>query len=237
MDKSPLSSQHRAGVIKLESEILTMDAITNEAGQISVFEDRAKQRIADRRPTKAEAEAAVRTLISWAGDNPNREGLLDTPARVVRSYAEFFSGYAEDPNEILSRTFEEVEGYDDWIMLRDIRLESHCEHHMLPIIGVAHIAYIPAGRVVGISKLARVVEVFAKRLQTQETLTAQIASAIHDGLQAVGVAVLIEARHECMTTRGVHKPDVDMITSRMTGAFKTDPRLEERFLNMLRKRG
>ncbi len=237
MDKSPLSSQHRAGVIKLESEILTMDAITNEAGQVSVFEDRAKQRIADRRPTKAEAEAAVRTLISWAGDNPNREGLLDTPARVVRSYAEFFSGYAEDPNEILSRTFEEVEGYDDWIMLRDIRLESHCEHHMLPIIGVAHIAYIPEGRVVGISKLARVVEVFAKRLQTQETLTAQIASAIHDGLQAVGVAVLIEARHECMTTRGVHKPDVDMITSRMTGAFKTDPRLEERFLNMLRKRG
>lgn len=237
MDKSPLSSQHRAGVIKLESEILTMDAITNEAGQVSVFEDRAKQRIADRRPTKAEAEAAVRTLISWAGDNPNREGLLDTPARVVRSYVEFFSGYAEDPNEILSRTFEEVEGYDDWIMLRDIRLESHCEHHMLPIIGVAHIAYIPEGRVVGISKLARVVEVFAKRLQTQETLTAQIASAIHDGLQAVGVAVLIEARHECMTTRGVHKPDVDMITSRMTGAFKTDPRLEERFLNMLRKRG
>lgn len=237
MDKSPLSSQHRAGVIKLESEILTMDAITNEAGQVSVFEDRAKQRIADRRPTKAEAEAAVRTLISWAGDNPNREGLLDTPARVVRSYAEFFAGYAEDPNEILSRTFEEVEGYDDWIMLRDIRLESHCEHHMLPIIGVAHIAYIPEGRVVGISKLARVVEVFAKRLQTQETLTAQIASAIHDGLQAVGVAVLIEARHECMTTRGVHKPDVDMITSRMTGAFKTDPRLEERFLNMLRKRG
>lgn len=191
----------------------------------------------DETVSQAEAEAAVRTLISWAGDNPNREGLLDTPARVVRSYAEFFSGYAEDPNEILSRTFEEVEGYDDWIMLRDIRLESHCEHHMLPIIGVAHIAYIPEGRVVGISKLARVVEVFAKRLQTQETLTAQIASAIHDGLQAVGVAVLIEARHECMTTRGVHKPDVDMITSRMTGAFKTDPRLEERFLNMLRKRG
>jgi len=214
-----------------------MDAITNEAGHVSVFEDKTRLRATDRRPTKAEAEAAVRTLISWAGDNPNREGLLDTPARVVRSYAEFFSGYTEDPNEILSRTFEEVEGYDDWIMLRNIRLESHCEHHMLPIIGVAHIAYIPAGRVVGISKLARVVEVFAKRLQTQETLTAQIASAIHDGLQAVGVAVLIEARHECMTTRGVHKPDVDMITSRMTGAFKTDPRLEERFLNMLRKRG
>ncbi len=213
-----------------------MDAIANEAGQVSVFEDRTKQRDAVRPPTQAEAEAAVRTLIRWAGDDPNREGLLDTPARVARSYAEFFSGYMEDPNELLSRTFEEVEGYDDWIMLRDIRLESHCEHHMLPIIGVAHIAYIPAGRVVGISKLARVVEVFAKRLQTQETLTSQIASAIHDGLQAVGVAVLIEARHECMTTRGVHKPDVDMITSRMTGAFKTDPRLEERFLNMLRKR-
>ncbi|MFZ5836441.1 MAG: GTP cyclohydrolase I FolE [Pseudomonadota bacterium] len=213
-----------------------MDAIANEAGQVSVFEDRAKLREIERRPTQAEAEAAVRTLIRWAGDDPDREGLLDTPARVVRSYSEFFSGYAEDPNEILSRTFEEVEGYDDWIMLRDIRLESHCEHHMLPIIGVAHIAYIPEGRVVGISKLARVVEVFAKRLQTQETLTAQIASAIHDGLQAIGVAVLIEARHECMTTRGVHKQDVDMITSRMTGAFKRDPRLEERFLNMLRKR-
>ncbi|MDO9461011.1 MAG: GTP cyclohydrolase I FolE [Alphaproteobacteria bacterium] len=213
-----------------------MDAIANEAGQVSVFEERAKPHGAERRPTKAEAEAAVRILIRWAGDDPDREGLLDTPARVVRAYGEFFAGYNEDPNEILSRTFEEVEGYDDWIMLRDIRLESHCEHHMLPIIGVAHIAYIPAGRVVGISKLARVVEVFAKRLQTQETLTAQIASAIHDGLEAVGVAVLIEARHECMTTRGVHKPDVDMITSRMTGAFKADPRLEERFLNMLRKR-
>lgn len=208
----------------------------NEAGQVRSIEDRAKQKDLGRRPTLAEAEAAVRTLIRWAGDDPSREGLLDTPARVVRSYAEFFSGYAEDPNEILSRTFEEVEGYDDWIMLRDIRLESHCEHHMLPIIGVAHIAYIPKDRVVGISKLARVVEVFSKRLQTQETLTSQIASAIHDGLQAIGVAVLIEARHECMTTRGVHKPDVDMITSRMTGAFKKDSRLEERFLNMLRKR-
>ena len=236
MDKSPLSLQRRAGVNMQESEKLTMDAITNEAGQVRVFEDRAKPGDTERRPTKAEAEAAVRTLIRWAGDDPGREGLLDTPARVVRSYAEFFSGYAEDPNEILSRTFEEVEGYDDWIMLRDIRLESHCEHHMLPIIGVAHIAYIPEGRIVGISKLARVVELFAKRLQTQETLTAQIASAIHDGLQAVGVAVLIEARHECMTTRGVHKPDVDMITSRMTGAFKKESRLEERFLNMLRKR-
>ena len=214
-----------------------MDAIANEAGQVSVFEDRAKQRIAERRPTKAEAEAAVRTLIRWAGDDPNREGLLDTPARVVRPMRNFSPAMLRIPTRFLSRTFEEVEGYDDWIMLRDIRLESHCEHHMLPIIGVAHIAYIPEGRVVGISKLARVVEVFAKRLQTQETLTAQIASAIHDGLQAVGVAVLIEARHECMTTRGVHKPDVDMITSRMTGAFKTDPRLEERFLNMLRKRG
>ncbi|MSP42341.1 MAG: GTP cyclohydrolase I FolE [Alphaproteobacteria bacterium] len=213
-----------------------MDAIANEAGQLRSIEDRAKQKDLGRRPTLAEAEAAVRTLIRWAGDDPSREGLLDTPARVVRSYAEFFSGYAEDPNEILSRTFEEVEGYDDWIMLRDIRLESHCEHHMLPIIGVAHIAYIPKDRVVGISKLARVVEVFSKRLQTQETLTSQIASAIHDGLQAIGVAVLIEARHECMTTRGVHKPDVDMITSRMTGAFKKDSRLEERFLNMLRKR-
>jgi len=211
-----------------------MDAIATEAGQVTtVFEDKAKHK---RRPTLAEAEAAVRTLIRWAGDDPGREGLLDTPARVARAYSEFFAGYNEDPNEILSRTFEEVEGYDDWIMLRDIRLESHCEHHMLPIIGVVHVAYIPAGRVVGISKLARVVEVFGKRLQTQETLTSQIASAIHEGLQAVGVAVLIEARHECMTTRGVHKQDADMITSRMTGAFRTDPRLEERFMSMLRKR-
>lgn len=211
-----------------------MDAIANEAGKVApVF---GKKSGAAQLPTRAEAEAAVRTLIKWAGDDPDREGLLDTPARVARAYKEFFAGYDEDPIELLSRTFEEVEGYDDWIMLRDIRLESHCEHHMLPIIGVAHIAYIPLGRVVGISKLARVVEVFAKRLQTQETLTAQIATAIHEGLQAVGVAVLIEARHECMTTRGVHKQDVDMITSRMTGAFRADPRLEERFLNMLRKR-
>lgn len=236
MDKSPLSILPRAGVNAQESEKLTMDAIINKAGQVTaVFEDRNKQRTPERRPTRAEAEAAVKTLIRWAGDDPSREGLIDTPARVARAYEEFFSGYNEEPVEILSRTFEEVEGYDDWIMLRDIRMESHCEHHMLPIIGVAHIAYIPSGRVVGISKLARVVEVFAKRLQTQETLTAQIANAIHEGLQAMGVAVLIEARHECMTTRGVHKPDVDMITSRMTGAFRTDPRLEERFLKMLRK--
>ncbi len=158
-----------------------------------------------KRPTREEAEAAVRTLILWAGDDPTREGLLDTPRRVVEAYEEFFAGYNQDPGEILSRTFEEVHGYDDLVMLRDIRLESHCEHHMLPILGVAHVAYLPRDRVVGISKLARVVEMFAKRLQTQETMTAQIADAIEQALKPRGVAVLVDALHQCMTTRGVHK--------------------------------
>jgi GTP cyclohydrolase IA len=184
-------------------------------------------------PTREEAEAAVRTLIRFAGDNPAREGLRDTPKRVVDSYGEFFAGYTQDPEEVLSRTFEDVHGYDDLVMLRDIRLESHCEHHMLPIIGVVHVAYLPRDRVVGISKLARVVEIFGKRLQTQETLTAQIAEAIENALKPRGVAILIDALHQCMTTRGVHKPGVSTITTRFTGVFAENSDYRERFLQMV----
>ncbi len=186
------------------------------------------------RPSRAEAEEAVRTLISWAGDNPRREGLIGTPARVVRAYEEFFAGYEEDPEEVLNRTFEEVEGYSDMVMLRDITLESHCEHHMVPILGKAHVAYVPTHRVVGISKLARVVEIFAKRLQIQETMTVQIGETIQKVLEPAGVAVLIEAKHQCMTTRGIHKPDVATITSHFTGVFQEDLRMEQRFLSMVR---
>ena len=187
----------------------------------------------NRRPTREEAEAAVRTLLLWAGDNPDREGLVDTPKRVVKAYEEFFCGYDEDPMAVLNRTFEEVEGYDDIVMLRDIALESHCEHHMVPVLGKAHVAYLPNKRVVGISKIARVVEIFAKRLQTQETMTAQIANALEEGLQPRGVAVLIDAKHQCMTTRGVHKPDVATITTLFTGVFKEE-RYERRFLDLIR---
>jgi GTP cyclohydrolase I len=182
------------------------------------------------RPTREEAEAAVRTLLRWAGDDPAREGLVDTPARVVRSYDEFFAGYAEDPVEMLARSFEETDGYDEMVVLRDIRLESHCEHHMVPIIGRAHIAYLPEGRVVGISKLARVLEIYAKRLQIQEKLTAQVANTIQDVLKPKGVAVMIEASHQCMTTRGVHKAGVAMVTSRMLGAFRDNPSTRREFL-------
>ena len=185
------------------------------------------------RPTREEAEAAVRTLIAWAGDDPAREGLLDTPRRVVDAYDEFFSGYDGDPFDILTRTFEDVQGYDDLVMLRDIRLESHCEHHMLPIVGVAHVAYLPHDRVVGISKLARVVDLYAKRLQTQETMTAQIATAIEQALRPRGVAIMIDAIHECMTTRGVHKPGTTTITTRFTGVFKEDAGYRERFLQLV----
>ena len=185
------------------------------------------------RPTREEAEAAVRTLLLWAGDDPDREGLVDTPARVVRAYEEFFSGYETDPVEMLARTFEETDGYDEMVLLRDIRLESHCEHHMVPIIGRAHVAYLPHRRVVGISKLARVVEAYAKRLQIQEKLTAQIANTINDVLQPKGVAVVIEAAHQCMTTRGIHKPGVSMVTSRMLGAFRDDPATRREFLAMI----
>ena len=191
---------------------------------------------ADARPSRAEAENAVRTLIRYAGDNPDREGLKDTPRRVVEAYGEFFSGYGENPLDILSRTFEEVHGYDDLVMIRDIRLESHCEHHMLPILGVAHVAYLPRGRVVGISKLARVIETFAKRLQTQETMTAQIAEAIETALNPRGVAILIDAVHQCMTMRGVHKPGASTITTRFTGVFAEDSDYRDRFLRMIQGR-
>ena len=188
------------------------------------------------RPTRAEAEAAVETLLRWAGDDPSREGLVDTPARVARAYEEFFSGYQDDPEEMLARTFEEVEGYDDMVMLRDISLQSHCEHHMVPILGKAHIAYLPNKRVVGISKLARVLDSFGRRLQTQETMTAQVASAIQTALQPLGVAILVDAKHQCMTTRGVKKPDVSMVTTRFTGVFKDQTDLRERFYQQINLR-
>jgi len=189
------------------------------------------------RPTREEAEAAVRTLLRWAGDDPTREGLVDTPGRVVRAYEEFFAGYEIDPVALLERTFEETDGYDEIVLLRDIRLESHCEHHMVPIIGRAHVAYLPHRRVVGISKLARVVEAYAKRLQIQEKLTAQIANTIQEVLQPRGVAVVIEAAHQCMTTRGVHKPGVTMVTSRMLGAFRDDQATRREVLAMIGSRG
>ncbi|TVR84900.1 MAG: GTP cyclohydrolase I FolE [Rhodospirillales bacterium] len=185
------------------------------------------------RPSRAEAEAAVGTLIRWAGDDPTREGLAGTPERVVRAYEEFFCGYNEDPAWLLSRTFEEVDGYDEMVILRDIGFDSHCEHHMVPIIGRAHVAYLPDRRVVGISKLARVVEAFARRLQIQETMTAQIANTIDQVLEPRGVAVVVEAQHQCMTTRGIRKPGVAMVTSRMLGAFRDDPMTRREFLAMI----
>jgi GTP cyclohydrolase I len=188
------------------------------------------------RPSQAEAEDAVRTLIRWAGDTTEREGLRDTPARVVRSYTEFFNGYSQDPVAMLERTFEEVEGYDEIVLLRDIRVESHCEHHMVPIVGRAHVAYLPHRRVVGISKLARVVDAYAHRLQIQEKLTAQIANTIHEVLQPLGTAVIIDAAHECMTTRGVHKTGVSMVTSRMLGVFRDDPSTRRELMGLIGQR-
>lgn len=188
-----------------------------------------------RTPSRSEAEDAVRTLLRWAGDDPRREGLTDTPRRVVDSYREFFSGYLADPVEILQRTFEETDGYDEMVLLRDIRFESHCEHHMAPIIGRAHVAYLPHRRVIGISKLARAVDIYARRLQIQEKLTAQIANTINEILEPKGVAVVIEAVHHCMTTRGVHKPGAVMTTSRMLGAFREDPATRREFLAMVSK--
>jgi GTP cyclohydrolase I len=185
------------------------------------------------RPSREEAEAAVRTLILWAGDDPAREGLVDTPGRVVRSYEEFFSGYHEDPVALLQRTFEEADGYDEMVTLTNIRLESHCEHHMVPIVGKAHIAYLPNKRVVGISKLARVMEVFAKRLQIQEKLTVQIANTLMEVLQPHGVAVVIEAAHDCMTTRGVRKHEVMMVTSHMVGVFRENSDTRREFLGLI----
>ena len=185
------------------------------------------------RPSRAEAEAAVRILLTWAGDNPKREGLLDTPSRVVKAYEQWFRGYDEDPVAMLQRTFEEVEGYDEMVVLRDIRFESYCEHHMAPIIGRAHVAYVPTDRVVGISKLARLVDAFAKRLQVQEKMNAQIANTLMDVLKPRGVAVVLEAEHHCMSTRGVHKPGVSMVTSTMLGAFKTDRDLRRDFMSII----
>jgi GTP cyclohydrolase I len=184
------------------------------------------------RPERAEVEAAVRTIIRWTGDDPERAGLLDTPARVARAFEEFFSGYAQDPVEILQRTFEEIEGYDEMIVLRGVRFESHCEHHMAPVIGQAWVGYVPDGRVVGISKLARVVDIYAKRLQIQEKLTAQIANTINDVLKPQGVAVVIKASHNCMTTRGIHKPGADLVTSRMLGCFRDNPLSRQEFLSI-----
>lgn len=189
------------------------------------------------RPSRTEAEKAVETLIRWAGDDPEREGLLDTPGRVVRAYEEFFAGYELDPVEILSRTFEETDGYDEIVLLKDIDFESHCEHHMVPILGRAHVAYLPKRRVVGISKLVRVVEAYARRLQIQEKMTSQIANAIQEVLEPRGVAVVIEAEHQCMTTRGVHKSDVDMVTSRMLGAFRNNPDTRREFLSLVGRVG
>jgi GTP cyclohydrolase IA len=201
-----------------------MDAINNDAAV------RASQDLV--RPSQAEAEAAVRTLLAWAGDDPRREGLIDTPKRVVNAYKEWFSGYDEDPITYLSRTFEDVQGYDDIVMLKNIDVESHCEHHMAPFLGKAFVAYMPTNSVVGISKLARVVEIYAKRLQTQETMTAQICDAISEALKPAGVAVLIDAEHQCMSTRGVHHKHVTTVTTQFTGVFKTDKELRERFMRI-----
>ena len=185
------------------------------------------------KPSQDEAIEAVKTLIRWAGDNPEREGLSETPKRVIKSYKDFFSGYEQDPREILSKKFKEVDGYDEMIILKDIRLESHCEHHMVPFIGNAHVGYLPRKKVVGLSKLARLVEVFAKRLQIQEKLTAQIANAIDEVLQPKGVGVIIEASHLCVSTRGIHKPESKMVTSRMLGSFRNDQATRKEFLDLI----
>lgn len=187
------------------------------------------------RPTRHEAEEAVRTLIRWAGDDPKREGLLDTPKRVAKAYEDWYRGYKQDPEEVLARVFEEVEDYDDIVLLNDVRLESMCEHHLAPIIGKASIAYLPDKRVIGISKLARLLDIYGKRMQVQEKLTAQVADTLQKVLQPKGVAVLLEAEHHCMSTRGVHKPGVTTVTTRFTGAFKDDPKMEERFLRLCGK--
>ena len=185
------------------------------------------------KPSRKQAEEAVKILIKWAGDNPEREGLLETPKRVVNAYKEFFSGYDSKPEQILSKTFDEVEGYDEMVIVRDISIESHCEHHMVPFIGIAHIGYIPDKRIVGISKLARIADVFAKRLQTQEIMTAQIADTINEVLKPKGVAVVIDAQHQCMTTRGTHKTESSTITSRMLGLFRTNSNTRSEFMNLI----
>ncbi|MBX5161794.1 GTP cyclohydrolase I FolE [Rhizobium sp. NZLR8] len=204
-----------------------MDAIVKNFPQTNRDSDR---------PSQQEAEEAIRVLLRWAGDNPTREGLLETPARVVKSYRELFSGYDMAPEDVLGRTFEEVAGYDDMVLVKDIPFFSHCEHHMVPIIGKAHVAYMPDGRVLGLSKIARVVEIYGRRLQTQETMTAQIARAIDDTLNPRGVAVLIEAEHMCMAMRGVQKQGSTTLTTTFTGTFKTEPADQARFMTMVRSR-
>ena len=187
------------------------------------------------KPSREEAMEAVKTLISWAGDDPSREGLIDTPKRVVKAYEEFFAGYKKDPADVLGKTFEDVKGYDDIVFLRDINIETHCEHHMVPILGKAHVAYLPKNKVVGISKLARVVEIFAKRLQTQETMTMQIINTIDDTLEPYGSAIMIDAKHQCMTTRGINKPNVSTITTKFSGLFANDPELRNRFIQFTKE--
>ena len=206
-----------------------MDAAVEKPSLVSLA-DRMR-----RRPSREQALEAVRTLIAWAGDDPDRPGVVDTPERVLEAYAEWFEGYGVDPDEVLARTFEDVTGYDDLVMLRDIEVESHCEHHMAPFLGKAYVAYVPTNRVVGISKLARVVEIFSRRLQNQEKLTAQIAATIETALQPQGVAVLIDAAHQCMTTRGVHHRHVSTITTQFTGVFNSDRMLQERFLRFTQR--
>jgi GTP cyclohydrolase IA len=203
------------------------------AGKRLKVADDSDRRTGESRPSREEAEAAIRVLLRWAGDDPSREGLRDTPSRVARAYEEWFAGYAVDPEEFLRRTFEETDGYDEMVVLRDVGFESMCEHHMAPIIGKVHVAYLPHKRVVGISKLARVVEAYAKRLQIQEKMTAQIANTIDAVLRPKGVAVVVEATHQCMTTRGVHKSGVNLVTSRMLGAFREDPKTRREFLSMI----
>ena len=185
-----------------------------------------------KKPSREEAMDAVRTLISWAGDDPEREGLIETPKRVVKAYEEFFAGYTQDPVKVLGKTFEDVKGYDDIVFLRDINIETHCEHHMVPILGKAHVAYLPKNKVVGISKLARVIEIFAKRLQTQETMTMQILNTIDDTLDPYGTAIMIDAKHQCMTTRGINKPNVSTVTTKFSGSFSNDTDLRQRFMQL-----
>jgi GTP cyclohydrolase I len=224
-------------IVTPASSRVTSAGVTGTAAVSAGAANGAASTAMEDRPTREQAEAAVRTLLRWAGDDPDREGLRDTPSRVARAYQEFFVGYATDPVAVLERTFEETDGYDEIVLLRDIRLESTCEHHMAPIIGRAHVAYLPHRRVVGISKLARVVDAYAKRLQIQEKLTAQIANTIQDVLEPLGVAVVIEAAHQCMTTRGVHKPGVTMVTSRMLGAFRDNAATRRELLAMIGNRG
>ena len=208
-----------------------MDQIVDKT-LLNIISDEANRDVA--RPTRQEAEAAVRTLLLWTGDNPEREGLLDTPARVAKAYRELFSGYGEDPKEVLGRTFEEVAGYEDMVLVKDIPFHSHCEHHMVPIIGKAHVAYLPDGRVLGLSKIARVIEIFARRLQTQESMTAQVAHAIQDALQPRGVAVLVEAEHMCMAMRGIRKQGSTTLTTTFTGEYQEDPHEQMRFMTLIR---